>query len=150
MEVRDGSFFVDCSDCTGPKDLGDLRCFKGISNRMIPGFTGPIVLRGTIEKRYTGPLVDALVSFSEIASRIEVMIPPEDRSRMHFTGRRRAGKFEKHLRESLWDDPDILVNNEANLVKEMRKIVPDRDSVCHENLRNLIESTRRMVARMDE
>ncbi len=65
---REGTLLVDCSTCSGPCSLSEIRCFKGLSGRIVPGFSGEIILSRIEQRGYSGPIVEVLDSYTEILS----------------------------------------------------------------------------------
>ena len=60
--IEKGALAVDCSQCGGKMELSDPECFIGISERMIPGYQGSIILMGDQHLHYEGPIVETVTA----------------------------------------------------------------------------------------
>lgn len=70
-EMRGRSVLITCKGCDGASDLSDVRCFMSVAGELPPGFSGEVVLKGTVDRSYSGPLVEALVNSSEVLDRLK-------------------------------------------------------------------------------
>ncbi|MEA3558382.1 MAG: hypothetical protein U9R75_03925 [Candidatus Thermoplasmatota archaeon] len=66
ISINDGALSVNCSECTGIGNLGDQNCFNCVSDGMVPGFKGTIILKGSIDRRYDGIMTEMLTEHSDI------------------------------------------------------------------------------------
>lgn len=145
MEHRGKQLIVDCSRCPGPVRLDEKRCFMGLSDRLIPGFTGDIVLRSLSDRRYEGPIVDALSSSSEILDIIDAL----GRGAKVGSGIGSAGKLTKlrrDLRDRFMNDPSSLLPPQGPLDDLKRSC---RSDDIKQEIERLIDRIRLMIARME-
>ena len=145
MEHRGKQMIVDCSLCSGTARLEDKRCFMGLSERLIPGFTGDIVLRSISDRRYEGPLVDALSASSEILDIIDAL----GRGAKVGSGIGSTGKLMKmrrDLRDRFMNDPASLLMVRGPLDDMKRSCRSDEVS---QDIERLNDRIRLMIARME-
>ncbi|MFO8050909.1 MAG: hypothetical protein R6V01_04340 [Thermoplasmatota archaeon] len=114
MSMDDGTFSVNCSGCTGAADLGSRECFNCISAMLVPGFNGPLVLRGHIDRRYHGHVTDIIFEHSDILRTIRSM--REVRGLGLFYGMK-VKKVSLRMEELFLKDLGLLVREKKMLLR---------------------------------
>lgn len=108
IEYSDGRVIVHCSGCGGGFELSNGRCFRGLGERIVPGLFGEIILSGEEEKGYSGPVVEALDSYSEIMGLFNILIE------------RSNHKVLREARNEYMKDPLIFSGNYKKFRKKIR------------------------------
>jgi hypothetical protein len=108
IKYSDGKVIVFCSGCDGGSELSNRRCFKGLGERIVPGLLGEIILSGEEEKGYSGPVVEALDSYSEITGLFDILIE------------RSNHKILKEARNEYMKDPMIFSGNYKRFIKKLK------------------------------
>ncbi|MDG6225373.1 MAG: hypothetical protein QCI82_07660 [Candidatus Thermoplasmatota archaeon] len=144
MEHIGRQLMVDCSKCSGPARLEERRCFMGLSSRLLPGFTGEIILRSLSDRRYAGGIVDALPASSEILDTIDSLGKE---------GKRGAGgrleRSRSSVRASYSKDPASLLLPHGPLVDMSRAFSASGNEEGLQDIERLKERVRRMIGRLD-
>ncbi len=112
MIYREGTVLVDCSTCSGPCSLWEKRCFKGLSGRILPGFSGEIILSKNEQRGYSGPIVEALDSYTEILSLFKGSKAET---------RRDTYRILERSEESFRNDPSLFFEMSSKLKKELAR-----------------------------
>lgn len=148
-EMRGRSVHITCLGCDGASDLSDIRCFMSVASRLPPGFSGEVVLKGTVDRSYSGPMVEALVSSSEVLDRLEGLCEIARRSdRTIFVkgGRERAIL---EARSAFTSDPASLLEKGDAIRERLSRKGSESDRSLLEGMEDIIERTELMMRRLN-
>jgi|GEM_PF-2770874 len=137
--ISDGNIVIDCSGCRGPSDVSDPFCFRGVSGKLPPGFSGDIILSGAVEKGYSGAVVEALSAYSEVMELASAM-----RDSIRSSGRGDGDRKEVlKLLKLLEKDPSLFLERAGKVRKSM-----GRDGDLSAGMDELMERTSLMIRRL--
>ena len=145
-----GSIGIDCSRCDGPLKLEERRCFIGLARRLPPGFSGDVVLSGPVDRRYSGPPVSCLISFSEVIELLEGIPGSGARRGFPFIGKKDVSKVVKRAVATLQEDPQRLIADREELLKDMSKAAKGGKGNAVRELEAGLERTSLMVRRLQK
>jgi hypothetical protein len=120
ISIDDGALSVSCSECRGNGNLGDRDCFNCVSDGLVPGFKGTIILKGSIDRRYDGIMTEILTEHSDILRTIRSI---EHSSRdMGSISSIRIGRISSKMEKLFLADVKDLVTAREGLLRS----VPDK------------------------
>jgi len=146
--MRGRSVHITCEGCDGASDLSDIRCFMSAANKLPPGFSGEVVLKGNVDRSYSGPMVEALVSSSEVLDRLEGLCDIARRSDGGFLlkgGRERAIL---EARSAFTSDPTSLLVKGDAIRERLSGKGREGDRTLIEGMDEVIERTELMLRRL--
>ena len=139
--VERGVLSIDCSECSGRMDLVHHRCFIGVSERMLPGFNGSIVLKGDQHRCYDGSIVEALTAHSHILRDIKGLSECG-------SGRKLKGiisRMEKEFKK----EPVRLIQRKNHYLTGIGRSLRKKDSLESERFLGIVESISKMIRKLD-
>ena len=140
--------YVDCSGCSGEARLEATGCFNGLAERVIPGFSGDIILMDRTDRMYTGTPVEALVAISEIRDDIDTL--EGGLSGLSLKDRNRAKRMISSIRSKLDEDPFLITCNEREIRAEISGISGKGSKPVREMLDRVVEGVVRTRRRLEK
>ncbi len=142
--------YVDCSGCPGKARLESIECFNGLAERLIPGFSGDIILMDRTDRMYTGTPVEALVAISEIRDDIKTLEEGGGISSLSLKNRTRARRMISSIRSKLDEDPYLITCNEREIRKDISIISGKGSKPIREMLEKVVEGAVRTMRRLEK
>ena len=146
MTLKSGCLHVDCSNCVGRGRLDDRDCFMGLSERLMEGFSGNLVLSSKEERLYTGDPVDTLVRSSEIFQGIQFTPQLSSGEKLNSISRMRLNRFSRKALMIYKEDPVRLTEKEDELTGELSAITGGNPTIMR-HWEKIMEDTSRMIKR---
>jgi len=141
ITIEKGVLSVDCEECQGRMELARPCCFNGLSERMLPGFQGSIVLKGKDHRQFEGSIVEALVSHSHILNDIR---------RLGERGAsRKMANLSSGIEKEFKRDPAAIVERKEALIKVIRKAVRKNDHQETEIFLTIVEQTSKLIRKLE-
>ncbi len=142
--------YVDCSGCSGEARLEAKGCFNGLAERVIPGFSGEIILMGLTDRMYTGTAVEALVAISEVRDDIDTLEGGGGLTGLSMKDRSRAKRLISSIRSKLDQDPFLITCGEKELRKDISCISGKGSKPVREMLERVVEGVVRTRRRLEK
>jgi hypothetical protein len=141
ISIEKGTISIDCMECDGKMDLSDPFCFLGISDRMIDGFQGSIILMGEQHLFYEGIIVKAITAHSHILKDIHRL--SEGRSN------RKLRSISLNIEKDFKKDPVKMIEKMDHYLSEIRKAVREKEPPEADKFTSLVESTSKMIRMLE-
>ncbi|MGA1821062.1 MAG: hypothetical protein ACMUIG_00885 [Thermoplasmatota archaeon] len=148
INVERGDISVDCSKCSGPVNISDSRCFSGLSERMLPGFRGNVILRSSSDELYTGSAVEALSASSDIVARISSVDGSLRRLKIH--KRVRMKRLMNGFSDLYMRDPKLLLKNRGDIERRAESIIGQGSNEIMDTISDIFEMIERMIRRLEK
>lgn len=147
ISIERGDLVVDCTECSGPGDISDRRCFTGLSEKLTPGFRGNVILSSRSDEMFGGPAVEALSASSDILARMSILRDSLDGIRID--RRIRMKRLVDRLVGSYMEDPEKMVRSRREMEKEAGKVIGSENDPILDGLADIYEMTERMIRRLE-
>ena len=142
--------YVDCCGCSGEARLEARGCFNGLAERVIPGFSGDIILMERTDRMYTGTPVEALVAISEIRDDIHTLEEGGGLSGLSMKNRARAKRIISGIRSKLNQDPFLITCSEREIRAEISGVAGKGSKPVREMLERVVEGVVRTRRRLEK
>ncbi len=142
--------YVDCSGCSGEARLESIGCFNGLAERVIPGFSGDIILMDRTDRMYTGTPVEALVAISEIRDDIKTLEEGGGLSGLSLRDRARVKRIISSIRSKLDEDPYLITCNEKEIRTDISGISGRGSKPIRQMLDRVVEGVVRTRRRLEK
>jgi hypothetical protein len=143
VTIESGILSMDCNGCHGRMEIWHPECFIGLSDGMIPGYRGSVVLKGDIHRSYDGPIVDTVSTHSQIRKDIR-NLGGEDS-----VARKKLRKLVSEIEKELISDPIKLIERKDFYLNNIRKTLRKKDPPEAERFLSIVASTTKLVRRLE-
>jgi hypothetical protein len=134
IKYKEGQVLIDCSGCEGSSDLSDRICFREVSQRILPGFSGEVILSSEEERGYSGIIVETMESYSEILVLFDGILDG-------------AGKKGNDIKKALMDSRNRYLEDPSDFLKRSKKVRKNLEG--SKRGRELVPLFERIVDRCD-
>jgi len=148
IELKGRAAIIDCSNCKGMSDLTGTHCFMSVAERLPPGFSGEVVLRGAVDRSYSGPMVDALVSSSEVLDRLEGLRELAMKSDKGLISRGRSVHTIEKANASFRSDPCSFLDTKGSFLEGLNRGKGNGGEKLFEGMEDVFERAELMLRKL--
>ena len=148
IETAASTAAVDCSGCPIAPDLFNPECFLGIARGLVPGFSGEIVLKGRMDRSYSGPVVEAVSSASEVLDMLDALKEQATGTGLDLVRRSRFGRCIGRIVKAFEEDPVGFLEKQEALREELSSLSGGSESAAVKRLDDITERTGLMVRKL--
>jgi hypothetical protein len=141
ISIEKGTISIDCIGCKSKMDLSDPSCFLGISDRMIEGFHGSIILMGEQHRSYEGAIVRTISAHSHILKDIHRISKRRPIRKLRSISLSMEQDFKK--------DPVKIIEKKDHYLREIKKAVREKEPPEAEKFITILESISKMIRMLD-